>query len=1261
MEKALRPSTLALDPKASADGRNRIGYTHWKATFEQFLEAVKPSTSDLSDEKKFSLLINHITPEIYNIVAPDLKSYKGSIKILDSIYIKTRNTSHARYVLATRRQKDGETVGQYSMALNAIAADCDFKAVTIVQHSEESIMTALIAGLKSDEIRKRLLENTTTLDDCLKIAESMEEATKNSKVYHDFHSQAGFNVTNSITEDYVASMNKGSQCSYCGRESHPRNRCPARNSRCSHCKKPGHWVQVCRIRGKPEREGSKGKVNAIPAVSHLSNPMNPSAAMFQTEDIESFPETFHNSAMPTYGSFLASTHHRTPSTYPSSLGDAVINIKVNSNLDAFALIDTGSTLSFISKSYTEYYKLPVEHCERVITMASESHSSKTLGACRANLISGDINFGQVKLLVLERPCCDIILGHDLLAQHSRVSIRFNGNKPPLEIVASSRQIVAAAMPPLAKIEPVSLFSNLTPDIRPIACSSRKFSEPAAKVIRETVSNLKAGGIIRPSKSPWRAQVLVANLDGPKPRMVVDYSRTINKFTELDAYPLPNIESMISQLAQYTIFSTFDLRSAYHQVPILESEKSYTAFEADGGLWESNVVPFGPKNGPPAFQRVVDRIISDESLTATYAYLDNLTVGGHSQEDHDRNAAGFLKAFAKYGLTLNEDKTISSVTSLKILGYLVSKGSIKPDPDRMGPLLDLPVPHDKKSLQRALGLFSYYSRWVEQYSDRVNPLVSDPEFPLSQRCRDAFQDIKTQIANSCVICPNTTETLVLESDASDIALSASLNQGGKPVAFFSRTLKSHERKHSSVEKEAAAIVEACRKWTHYLVGRHFLLITDQQAVSFMFDQKHLGKVKNDKILRWRVELSALDFDIKYRPGPENVTADCLSRANCSASSSRRSLEQIHRDLAHPGVVRLHHFTRSRNLPYTMEEVRTVCKQCRVCAEIKPQFYRPKNPPLIEATKPFDRIAIDFKGPIPSATQNHYLLVAVDEYSRFCWAQPCRDMESSTVITFLESQVYSLAGTSGFIHSDRGSSLISQELRTWLIKNGVAFSNSSRYNPRGNGQVERFNGIVWRSVELALRDLNLPKSHWESVLTRALHSQRSLLCTATNATPHERMFTFPRRAGTGDSLPTWLIEKGPILLRQHARRSKYLPIVKEVELVSANPSFAKIRHPCGREDNVSLRDLAPCPRDIEDETPQYDNESPPGDPVNVEEPATVFEDPPSPPVPLWRQPEKSDHSAAPPSSPTVSVPSADPPIRRSTRQNFGKPPDRFEAGA
>ena len=66
---------------------------------------------------------------------------------------------------------------------------------------------------------------------------------------------------------------------------------------------------------------------------------------------------------------------------------------------------------------------------------------------------------------------------------------------------------------------------------------------------------------------------------------------------------------------------------------------------------------------------------------------------------------------------------------------------------------------------------------------------------------------------------------VETDASEFALSATLNQNGRPVAFFSRTLNKSELKHTSVEKEAAAIVEAVRKWRHYLTGKHFALITD----------------------------------------------------------------------------------------------------------------------------------------------------------------------------------------------------------------------------------------------------------------------------------------------------------------------------------------------------------------------------------------------------------------------------------------------------
>ena len=98
----------------------------------------------------------------------------------------------------------------------------------------------------------------------------------------------------------------------------------------------------------------------------------------------------------------------------------------------------------------------------------------------------------------------------------------------------------------------------------------------------------------------------------------------------------------------------------------------------------------------------------------------------------------------------------------------------------------------------------------------------------------------------------------------------------------------------------------------------------------------------------------------------------------------------------------------------------------------------------------------------------------------------------------------------------------------------------------------------------------------MLSVALHSVRSLLSTATNETPHERFFKFDRKTGQGHSLPSWLLEPGPVFLRNFQRSSKSEPLIQEVELLHANPTYAFIRFNDGRESSVSLRDLAPCPR-------------------------------------------------------------------------------------
>ena len=351
-----------------------------------------------------------------------------------------------------------------------------------------------------------------------------------------------------------------------------------------------------------------------------------------------------------------------------------------------------------------------------------------------------------------------------------------------------------------------------------------------------VSKLLMDETIEPSISPWRAQVVIVKDpdSGHRKRMCIDYSQTINQYTELDAYPLPRMEDLINDLAKFKVYSTFDLKSAYHQIPISEKDKKYTAFEANGKLYQFRRVPFGVTNGVAAFQRAMDSLVEENHLEATFPYLDNITIAGTSQEEHDRNVAKFMEIVGKKKLTLNDAKTISNVETVSVLGYCVSHNEISPDPERLTPLLQMPVPKNTGALRRVLGMFSYYSKWIPKFSDYIQPLLKVETFPLSENAINSFEEMKTKLKEASLQRIDENISFVVECDASDFAVSAVLNQGGRPVAFMSRTLHGPELHYPAIEKEATAIIEAIRKWRHLLARKHFELITDQKSVAFMLD-------------------------------------------------------------------------------------------------------------------------------------------------------------------------------------------------------------------------------------------------------------------------------------------------------------------------------------------------------------------------------------------------------------------------------------------
>ena len=133
---------------------------------------------------------------------------------------------------------------------------------------------------------------------------------------------------------------------------------------------------------------------------------------------------------------------------------------------------------------------------------------------------------------------------------------------------------------------------------------------------------------------------------------MDISQTINRFTELDDFPLTQIDDTANKLSSYHFFSTFDSKSAYYQISIVEKERLFTAFEADGNLYQIRRMPFGLTNVVACFQRIMNKFIEDYSLKDTFAYLVNVTIGGPTKTEHDKNVDAFLN--------MVHDKTIRCV-------------------------------------------------------------------------------------------------------------------------------------------------------------------------------------------------------------------------------------------------------------------------------------------------------------------------------------------------------------------------------------------------------------------------------------------------------------------------------------------------------------------------------------------------------------------------------------------------------------------------
>lgn len=293
--------------------------------------------------------------------------------------------------------------------------------------------------------------------------------------------------------------------------------------------------------------------------------------------------------------------------------------------------------------------------------------------------------------------------------------------------------------------------TLQPNTHPIRQPSYRVSPKKIEIMRKEVDYLVSNGLAVPSVSPWASPSLLVGKEDRGARLCTDYRR-LNSVTIPDAYPIPRVDDLIDSVGQATIMSKIDLLKGYYQVPLTQEAREKSAFITPFGLYEYTVMSFGLKNAPSTFQRLINNVIRD--LPGVLAYLDDILVIAHSEQEHSLRLGKLLETLDKWNFTINLKKSTFYKANVTYLGHIVGSGVVKPKIANVEAILTYPVPTEKKQLQRFLGMAGYYRRFCLNFASIAFPLTNltrkSVDFVWSNECQEAYDNLKCFLTQDPVL-------------------------------------------------------------------------------------------------------------------------------------------------------------------------------------------------------------------------------------------------------------------------------------------------------------------------------------------------------------------------------------------------------------------------------------------------------------------------------------------------------------------------------
>ncbi|KAH9398026.1 hypothetical protein TYRP_019400 [Tyrophagus putrescentiae] len=755
-----------------------------------------------------------------------------------------------------------------------------------------------------------------------------------------------------------------------------------------------------------------------------------------------------------------------------------------------------------------------------------------------------------------------VIGADLLDKHGGVvdfvnkELRLREQTKPKVLLTTTSEdtdlavVVENEFPDLLQgIGKTSVVEHRidTGDHRPIAIRGRRIPVHYREDVGKHVQELLKEDIIEEADGDWQFPLVIVKKKDGTIRMTNDLRR-LNDITTRDCFPMPRIDEQLEAIAKAKVFSRMDLRRGYYQVMLRAEDRKKTAFACNGRLYQFKRMPFGACNAPQTFQRLMLKVLGD--LPFVCVYLDDVLVFSEDPAQHAGHVRQVLKRIRKAGLTMNKEKCLFGVTEIEFLGFKIKDGQKAPNDEKTRLLADFPVPETTSVLKGFLGLGNFFRDLIPNFAQLAEPLFkasneNKKKLAWTDECDLKFRELKEVFAKQpSVWLPNLDHPFIVACDASNLATGAvllqAINGERRIVDFMSKTFNDTEKRYSTIEREATAILWALEKWEHLLYGRQFRIETDHRPLQWLISKIDVP----GKLGRWALRLMEFDIEgIDYVKGNDNFLADALSRIQVGLIRAKPSdtlaslmerdpkrferrgdkvflvengherlciddddekeviLKKVHDDEGHLGFFKCAEVIRERFYwPHWKEQLKGHLKNCDSC-QMKKDDDEPFREEMValESEEVFERVHLDLCGPLTQSDGCTHIAVLQDAFSKWIEAVALPDTRAKTIAEWL-ADVFARYGAPKMLTTDGGTQFDSREFKAFCRTAAVEHHIASPYHHQGNGLAER----AIRTLETMLRTSCSDQKDWKWNLATCVMAYNTRRHMTTGVTPYSLMY-------------------------------------------------------------------------------------------------------------------------------------------------------------